>query len=90
MARATSARRTGRPVQLRPGMSTVESAKVVELADGRYRMQWYVCLPTGKVVHKKIERRARRKADIRDRARAHGRASAHGRRVGPRWMEGQL
>ena len=69
MARATSARRTGRPVQLRPGMSTVESAKVVELADGRYRMQWYVCLPTGKVVHKKIERRARRKADIRDRAR---------------------
>lgn len=50
-------------------MSTVESAKVVELADGRYRMQWYVCLPTGRVVHKKIERRAKRKADIRDRAR---------------------
>ncbi|MGN0077085.1 MAG: tyrosine-type recombinase/integrase [Parafannyhessea sp.] len=69
MAKAVSTRRTGRPVQLKPGMSTVESAKVVELADGRYRMQWYVCLPTGRVVHKKIERRAKRKADIRDRAR---------------------
>lgn len=65
-----------------PGTSTIDTAEVVNLGDGRMRIQWRVCLPNGQVKRCKTVMKTKSKTEIRRKAHAQAEAMINGMSTG--------
>lgn len=65
-----------------PGTNTIDAAEVVDLGDGRMRIQWRVCLPNGQVKRCKTVMKTKSKTEIRRKAHVQAEAMINGMSTG--------